>query len=271
MNLTSVDEMYGKSFDLKDMFAMEQSWKNRAVFEMKKPRETSAFLYIDSGKLSYDIPEGAELTANEGTVVFIPKDSMYTVTFFANEGKDRVRTLLCQFQTIDDDKNSFVLFDKITAFSVFDIKEHFFDMINAYLMPNRSPSFLKSLYFGIISKVLMYAKNVSLKSSASFSSIRKGVLYLENDPLQEKTIPEIAEMCNVCESGFRRLFKQYSGYSPNEYRINEKINRAKKMLTAGNMSVEEIAIALGFNDSSYFCKLFKRRTGVTPTEYAKQY
>jgi AraC-like DNA-binding protein len=126
---------------------------------------------------------------------------------------------------------------------------------------------LKSICFGIMSDTLLCAKNISLKNSAAFSSIRKGIMYLENDPVQDKSISEIAEMCNVSESGFRRLFKLYSGYAPGEYRLNEKINRAKKLLSSHTMTVEEVSSSLGFTECGYFCKLFKKKTGVSPGKY----
>ena len=55
--------------------------------------------------------------------------------------------------------------------------------------------------------------------------------------------------------------------SPNEYRINERINKAKKLLMSENMTVQEVAVILGFENVGYFCKLFKEKTGTSPGKY----
>lgn len=58
-----------------------------------------------------------------------------------------------------------------------------------------------------------------------------------------------------------------TGKSPIRYVIDKKTAMAKKMLENSNTSVERIAELLEFESSSYFCKLFKKKTGMTPTEY----
>ena len=267
MQVRTLDEIYESDFDAKEIFAMRQVWKNDSIFEMKKPRSNSAFLYVDRGTIVYKFENNEELTVESGSTVYIPKDSVYTTRFFAESESDTAVTLLCQFQTLDESDTTFVFFDKIEFFKINNIKVPFEDLINACCMPIKSTAMLKSICFRIISDALLCAKNVSLKNSAAFSSIRKGIMYLENDISKEKSIPEIAAMCNVSESGFRRLFKLYSGFAPGEYRLNEKINRAKKMLSTHAMTVEEISEFLGFSECGYFCKLFKKKTGVSPGKY----
>ena len=47
----------------------------------------------------------------------------------------------------------------------------------------------------------------------------------------------------------------------------EKINKAKNLLLSGNMTVQEVARILGFENVGYFCKLFKEKTGISPGKY----
>ncbi len=265
MSAMSIDEIYTMDYDLQKLFAMRQVWKPNSVFEMKKPRHNTAFLYIESGEVHYKVSSGAEISASEGSVVYLPEGSEYTSRFITR--LENVITLLCEFSPVDKNNRPFNFFDEISVLTPHGAKVRFDEMITACSIPNKSPALLKSVCFGIINEVLLSAKNARLKNSAAFSSIRKGIMYLENDPLQEKSISEIAAMCNVCESGFRRLFKLYSGMAPGEYRLSRKISRAKKLLSSGNMSVEEVAYSLGFTECGYFCKLFKKKTGVSPGKY----
>ena len=80
---------------------------------------------------------------------------------------------------------------------------------------------------------------------------------------------DIAQMCNISEVYFRRLFREYSGMSPVKYRNEKRMQRAKNYLLHTTLSIGEIAHRLGFPDDSYFIKSFREKTGVTPSEYRK--
>ena len=105
--------------------------------------------------------------------------------------------------------------------------------------------------------------------SKTYMPIAKGILYLEQDASDRMSIAEIAAMCNVDESCFRRLFKQYSGLSPSEYRLQNMIRRAKALLRSQDMTVSEISARLGFQDPAYFSRIFKKKTGFSPSAYVK--
>ena len=72
-------------------------------------------------------------------------------------------------------------------------------------------------------------------------------------------IKEIAKLCHVSETTFRRLFKEYTEKTPVEYRIERRIEYAKKLLNTRGMTVIEIAFEAGFEDPAYFCKVFKNK------------
>lgn len=62
-------------------------------------------------------------------------------------------------------------------------------------------------------------------------------------------------------------FSKYIGVPPNEYVINNRINFAKNLLRYSNMTISEISYETGIDNIPYFCRLFKNRTGMTPTEF----
>jgi len=68
-------------------------------------------------------------------------------------------------------------------------------------------------------------------------------------------------------SNFRKLFKTYTGISPGQYYIQLKIEKAKKLLCNPAIPVKEIAYELRFESHFYFSKLFKEKTGLTPTAF----
>ena len=80
-------------------------------------------------------------------------------------------------------------------------------------------------------------------------------------------MPEVAEHVGVNYTSFRNLFKQYTGLSPAQYFINLKIHRAKEMLRSTSASIKEISIILQFENPEYFATQFKKKTGISPTEF----
>ena len=103
-----------------------------------------------------------------------------------------------------------------------------------------------------------------------FRSIRRGIEMLESNLYDNISIEDVARECNVSSAHFRRLFFQYAQKSPIQYRIGLKLEYAKNTLLNSDLSIEEIANLFNFESSAYFCRIFKKKTGLTPSEYRKQ-
>jgi AraC-like DNA-binding protein len=78
---------------------------------------------------------------------------------------------------------------------------------------------------------------------------------------------DIAKQIYMSYAWFRRIFKQYTGFTPGQYLTELKIQKGKELLTHTDLSVKEIAFAVGCDNADHFCTLFKRKTQTTPTFY----
>ncbi|GAA0406526.1 AraC family transcriptional regulator [Paenibacillus motobuensis] len=81
---------------------------------------------------------------------------------------------------------------------------------------------------------------------------------------------EIADRHHISVSTLRRIVHEYSGYPLNEFIHRLKIAEAKNLLLNTEMSVKELAEALGYQDMFYFSRVFKRVTGISPSSYRKR-
>jgi len=66
---------------------------------------------------------------------------------------------------------------------------------------------------------------------------------------------------------FARLFKKTTGVSPWNYALQLKIDKAKELLLSTGRSVKEVAGEVGFDDPNYFCRIFRKKTGVPPSRF----
>ena len=90
--------------------------------------------------------------------------------------------------------------------------------------------------------------------------------YIERNVSASLSEEELATRFHISTSYLSRLFKKHIGKGLKRYMIVRKIGHAKKLLDGGS-TVTETCFACGFNDCSYFIKVFKSYTGVTPYKY----
>jgi transcriptional regulator GlxA family with amidase domain len=81
----------------------------------------------------------------------------------------------------------------------------------------------------------------------------------------------MARRSGLAERTFKRRFKAATGYAPMDYVQTLRIEEAKQMLETGDEATDEIAHALGYEDPSYFRRLFRKRTGTTPGRYRQRF
>ncbi|WP_216323192.1 helix-turn-helix domain-containing protein [Sphingomonas quercus] len=80
-------------------------------------------------------------------------------------------------------------------------------------------------------------------------------------------IDDLASLCGVSRTAFSNRFRVSKGVSPYQYVMELRLEKAKRLLGEGRMSIAEIAFACGFSDQAHFTTVFGRRTGYRPLEY----
>ncbi|WP_372634997.1 AraC family transcriptional regulator [Cohnella sp.] len=78
---------------------------------------------------------------------------------------------------------------------------------------------------------------------------------------------ELAAARHISKSYLYKLFKQHTGYTPHQFQILQRINRAKSLLSGTDESITEISFRVGFGETAHFSRSFKDFTGVTPGFY----
>ena len=102
-------------------------------------------------------------------------------------------------------------------------------------------------------------------------SVIKALAYIESHLTEEYSTAELAKECFISESRLYHLFKEELHSTPVTYKNELRILRSIEYIKSGYATVEEISEELGFRSASYFRRVFKDFTGMTPTEYRKKY
>lgn len=98
--------------------------------------------------------------------------------------------------------------------------------------------------------------------------VREIETYINHNYTEHITNQTLARHFGFVPSYISRMFKSYKGVSPCEYLTMVRIEHAQQIIRESeNVNFYEISYALGFSDSSYFSKIFKKQVGMTPTEY----
>ena len=107
--------------------------------------------------------------------------------------------------------------------------------------------------------------------AGKYGLIHRSVKYIEaNYNRLDLYTPMLAEMSGMGETYYRSIFTAVFGVAPTRYIQQYRVDKAKELLLRSSASVEDIAVAVGFANASYFCKVFKSITGITPSEFAER-
>ncbi|MDQ0256705.1 AraC-like DNA-binding protein [Evansella vedderi] len=127
---------------------------------------------------------------------------------------------------------------------------------------------LKQLYDEMI---VEYCEIVKANSLSNYSKVTQQVIeYLMTNYDQQINIEELAELCFTHRSHLSRKFKQETGTTITMYQQKIRMEKAKYLLKHEKMSIEEIAWTVGYEDSSYFTRVFKKELGITPSQFLKK-
>lgn len=121
----------------------------------------------------------------------------------------------------------------------------------------------------LVGSLLVLLANISRSHTVGDVRIRKVIERMQEN-FNECSNADYAAMCDMSEYHFIRKFKQLTGTTPHQYQNSMIIRKAQILLTETNLNISQIAQNLGFEDPTYFSKLFKKETGVSPKQYSRK-
>lgn len=225
-------------------------WESRNITLRPHNYSALAFRIKGSGVIKAD---DKEYFLEPNSVLYIPQKIGYTAAYTDTD------IIVFHFITeYDDPEPHYFLCHNVER-----LYKMFFDACNIWQIkqPNYMFKALALLYS-------IFGELTEIKSEAKLPEYFVNAVSIINSSYNtDITLSEICKRVGIGETAFRNLFKKHYFKTPNEYIVDLKIENAKFLLLNGK-SVKQAALGSGFNDPKYFSRAFKKKCGITPSEFS---
>jgi len=125
---------------------------------------------------------------------------------------------------------------------------------------------VKSLFYQLVCELMGQLQHQGLKQ-ASPDLVLQGTRYMDENYAEPITVDTLAALLNCNSRTMQRMFKKRLALGPIDYLLQVRMDKARELLCRTNTGLKDISLAVGYVDSYYFSRLFKRHTGVSPSTY----
>lgn len=248
-----------------DTRLVAEAFMSRRQFTRPNGRQYAGLVLVIDGSAEYHF-ESHSSKAEKGDLIFLAQSSaayyfdiesemyhyLYIDFLISKKDASQQKSHVIKY---DNEKMMRFLFEKI---------------LNVWI--RRKSNFLlecKSLLYQIFSQITIDAEEEKTKTE-QMDKIKNSIEYLlENYTEKGTSISHAASISNLSEVHFRRVFKEIVSMPPIKYLNMLRIEKAKELLKNTSISVSDIVDAVGYSNVNYFCKRFKKETGLTPSQYRK--
>lgn len=215
------------------------------------------FIYTVKGVMcdSFLSEEGENIYVHAGELIFIPKNSPYLATYL----EENTEIKIVQF-----DLAGGTMPDYLAEPGKIELPNAG-ELIDAFFLPMEKRTANHPFYFlACLYELLWQIDDCYTKIPAKYMKLQPALAEISAHADRNEMVAGYAGRCDMSEVSFRRLFREYTGKSPIEYRNDIRLKNAKIMLQSGEYNVSEAAERSGFSNLSFFIRLYKKKYGYTP-------
>ncbi len=228
-------------------------------------RHSDAFVFVTDGSCTYTFDDGCIVCVRKGDLLYLAHHAVYKMDIHT----PIYRSIYCDFEFSGEIlRKSDVYYPENISNT-----ENLFLKLLSYHTNAANGSFQRSMsvlydIYGIISSSV----SAQYIAPTALMKIKKTKLYIDSNYSDSQlSISSLSKKNGMSEVYFRKLFKSQYGISPIQYIKSVRIKRAKELLNYPFVSLEECAGQSGFLSLQYFCREFKKATGITPSQYRKKH
>lgn len=275
----SLSEKHEKTFNSETIFFSDEPFSELKLREeIKSPphiRETTEVKFVLSGKADFLI-ENRAVEVNRGEILIIEN-------FVVHSLMEREPAVICTLSLSAEGERSRLIkkpfiggFMKISPESTGET-DRVFGLLPYLLLEGErksSYSLMKAAAYVILgileNEEIIEAEQTQEPKSEVLDRIEKVKEYVKLHSGEEITVASAAEILGVCPAYFCRLFKKETGGTFVSFVNSYRIEQARKKLLQTDISITDIMYEAGFSNYGYFNRIFKKYTGLSPSEYRRK-
>ena len=242
-------------------------------------------VYVDKGNVAVKSGE-KELILGQEQIIFHKPNEFHSIRAHESSPNFFVISFSCNSQAIRQFYDFHTALDKklkpIIASIIYEAEKTYvipkndIELTKLSLKPNAPIGGEQLVKTYLEQLLIMLLRQISDKSATEIfpskenleNGIVKAVKQFVSDNIRKKiTVSDVCDSIGYGKSYLCKVFKYYSGKGICEYANKEKIDRAKQIIRDGNMNFSEISDFLSFDNPQYFSRVFKKITGITPSEF----
>ena len=224
--------------------------------EYARERPRHGIIYVLEGSAVYELNDGSSFTAVKDDILYMPKGE----TYLTHCPEESFHHMTINFNM----HGSLALPRRRHCESSEKTKAEISRIVSEW--NSRTPNY-RERCTGLLYLLLCSQLDINHRELSQKPLLSRAMEMLAEDYSQNITVAALAESCGISETYFRKLFARVYGMSPMAYISNQRISYARELLTNTSISVENVGYQSGYRDPAYFCRIFKKITGMSPSEY----
>jgi len=249
--MIELHNLHDIDFHINKIFVRMENWDDNVIHDYSSLGRVNNLIHIiTSGNRSYTI-NGRSFVLKAGELLFIPHGTRYitrTIGKCAGIG-------IC-FELFSDSGSIELVRDVYHSWSdpYGDYLGIFSEMLDG--ASSHTSLHCMTLMWKLLDKMISEQDDLTLLGRM----IAPAVTFIHEHFRENLHVSDYAAVCHLSESHFRRMFHEYTGMAPLEYRDSLRFDEAERLYTDGR-TMTDIAEQLGFCDASYLRRLYKKRRG----------
>lgn len=220
-------------------------------------RVKHGFICLVRGAMTDEFTDSSigQISLKSGELLFVPKGSEYVGIYTADDTEIRI----VQFDIISGTLPAYL--KKPVKIPLPNAQES----MHAFFSQHENESTQHPLYYlSCLYQLLWQIDMLYSHIPHKYNRLKNALHALSERYFENESVAYYADLCDMSEVNFRRLFKEYTGSAPIEYRNDLRLNSARAKLQSGEYNVSEAAESCGFTNLSFFIRLYKKKFGYTP-------
>ena len=220
--------------------------KKDFIFPYKNGKAFNSLIFVQQGVLEYKfLKDNCCKRIAKGSLLFIPKNLPYIATYLVDD--THIKIITFDIDNLNNNSISYVIVIKDNP--------HVEQIFTSFHQKN----IYNSLFLASKTYELLYILDQnSLNISKKYEKLIPAIDEIKKQYFKNEKISYYASLCKMSESNFRKLFNEYTGKSPIEFRNLIRISMVKNFLDSGEFTVAEAAYLAGFNNMSFFYEVYNK-------------